>query len=367
LLARDLEGDPSAFQRGAAYDDWTAHQSRSEQAAEFEGRFGDSPPVERRGDPVGPEDLDALQPPLSAYEDAPKLVGKIGNLNLERIENPGQVTRLVERIADMVRVDNKALDRVSNEELKALATDLAVTPQQILRWKQGSIPSPAELYATRVIVHQGRQKIVALARRARGASDEELARFHNMVAAQSQIERQLAGMAAETGRALQQFNMIAKAGDLSDQAVKAYLKSAGDRETVEEMAEKLIDLAEDPAQAGRFIRDATRVRKRDMLNELWINSLLSGPRTHIVNGVSNAFIALWTLPEQALAASIGKLMGSADRAYIREVGERAAGMIQGAREGLTLASMCCALASQWTQSQRSRRRITARCQTSGVP
>jgi hypothetical protein len=66
----------------------------------------------------------------------------------------------------MVRVDNKALDRVSNEELKALATDLAVTPQQILRWKQGSIPSPAELYATRVIVHQGRQKIVALARAA---------------------------------------------------------------------------------------------------------------------------------------------------------------------------------------------------------
>jgi endonuclease YncB( thermonuclease family) len=336
LLARDLEGDPTALERGSAYDEWMAYQTRSEQAAEFHSRY-DLPPVERRGDPVGPADLDALQPPLSAYEDAPKLVGRIGNLNLERIENPAQVTRLVERIADMVKVDNKALERVSNEELKALATELAVTPQQILKWKQGSIPSAAELYATRVIVHQGRQKIVELAKRARGASDEELARFHNMVAAQSELERQLAGMAAETGRALQQFNMIAKAGDLSDQAVKAYLKSAGDRETVEEMAERLIDLAEDPANAGRFIRDATRVRKRDMLNELWINSLLSGPRTHIVNAVSNTFIALWTLPEQALAASIGKLMGSADRAYIREVGERAAGMIQGAREGLTLA------------------------------
>jgi endonuclease YncB( thermonuclease family) len=337
LLRRDLEGDPSALQRGGAYDEWAAHQAKSEEAAEFAGRYGDEPPVERRGDPIGSADLDALQPPLSAYEDAPKLVGKIGNLNLERIENPAQVTRLVERIADMVKVDNKALERVGNEELKALATELAVTPAQILKWKQGSIPSPAELYATRVIVHQGRQKIVELAKRARGASDDELARFHNMVAAQSQIERQLAGMAAETGRALQQFNMIAKAGDLSDQAVKAYLKSAGDRETVEEMAEKLIDLAENPAGSGRFLRDATRIRKRDMLNELWINSLLSGPRTHIVNGVSNTFIALWTLPEQALGAAIGRLMGTADRAYVREVGERAVGLIQGAREGLVLA------------------------------
>lgn len=337
LLRRDLEGDATALQRGGAYDEWMAHQAKAEEAAEFAGRYGDEPPVERRGEPVSPADLDALTPPLSAYEDAPRLVGKVGNLNLERVEKPEDVTRLVQRIADMVRVDNKALVRVGNEELKALASELAVTPERILKWKQGNIPSAAELYATRVIVHQGRQKIVALAKAARGASDEEIARFHNMVAAQSQIERQLAGMAAQTGRALQQFNMIAKAGDLRDQAIKAYLKGAGDRETVEEMAEKLIDLAEDPAAAGRFIRDAGRVRKRDMLNELWINSLLSGPRTHIVNGVSNAFIALWTLPEQALGASIGRLLGTTDRAYVQEVGYRAAGLIQGAREGLALA------------------------------
>jgi hypothetical protein len=75
-----------------------------------------------------------------------------------------------------------------------------------------------------------------------------------------------------------------------------------------------------------------KARKLDMLNALWINSLLSGPRTHIVNAVSNGFIRLWTLPEQALAATFGKMLGSADRAFIQEVGQRATGMIQGARE-----------------------------------
>jgi hypothetical protein len=38
LLRRDLEGDPSALQRGSAYDAWTAHQERAASKAEFEGR-----------------------------------------------------------------------------------------------------------------------------------------------------------------------------------------------------------------------------------------------------------------------------------------------------------------------------------------
>jgi hypothetical protein len=75
-------------------------------------------------------------------------------------------------------------------------------------------------------------------------------------------------------------------------------------------------------------------RWRDKFNELWINSLLSGPRTHAVNMIGNALTTALSFPETALAAGIGKLTRSADRAYFREVGARAVGMADASLDAL---------------------------------
>jgi hypothetical protein len=69
LLRRSLEGDPSAFERGAAFDAWTAHHEAEAQRAEFAGRFPDGPPVERTGAPATLEDIRANEPPATSYED----------------------------------------------------------------------------------------------------------------------------------------------------------------------------------------------------------------------------------------------------------------------------------------------------------
>jgi endonuclease YncB( thermonuclease family) len=326
----------------------TFHPDDADEVARFEAAAGERARVERAaedgspladdvGQPIAREDLDTLEPPASAYEDAPRLVGRVGNLNLERVENPEEVTRLVQRVREMVQVDNRALDRVTNEELKALARDLNMTPEKILARRGGRPPDAAEAYATRVIVHQGRQKLAQMARKARGATDEDLARFHNMVEAQVALERQLAGEAAAAGRVVQQFNALVRGSDDTDQAIKAYLRAAGSREHVEDIAEKIIQLSEDPAKVGRFVAGAVRTRKRDMLNELYINSLLSGPQTHIVNMTSNTAVTLWALPEHALTAIIGRAVGTTDRARLGELSGRIVGMIEGARAGFGLA------------------------------
>lgn len=301
-------------------------------------RQSGTPLAEDIGEPIAQDDLAKLTPPDSAYEDAPRMVGKVGNLNLERVDNPEEVSRLVQHIRNTVpEIDEARGATVTNEELKNLARDLNVTPERILSWNKGSLPSPAEVFASRVIVHQGRQKIKDLARRARGASDEELAKFHNVVMKQAALERQLAGMAADAGRLLQQFNAVASAGDLSDQAIKAYLRGAGGRENVEDIADKLVDLVENPQAAGEFISKLPKATTMEKLNEFWINSLLSGIPTHLVNFGGNGLMALLTLPEEAIIAGVGKLTRSADRAHLREVGVRAWGMMQGAREGLRAA------------------------------
>ena len=147
----------------------------------------------------------------------------------------------------------------------------------------------------------------------------------------------MTGATAEAGRALQQFKMLAKAGDARGAAVKSYLKGLGGRESIEDAARAIVDLIEDPAQANHFMREGLKPTWKDKFNELWINSLLSGPKTHVVNFVGNALTSIYSLPEQALTAGIGKALGSADRSYLGEVGARVTGLANASVEGLARA------------------------------
>jgi hypothetical protein len=226
---------------------------------------------------------------------------------------------------------------IKQEETRRLADELGLRPEDVLQRRHGQALNAEQMYATRVLAQKSRQVVADLAKRAVGGSDEDLAQFRNAWMRHVAIEEQVAGATAEVGRALSQFRMLARGGDAKGAAVKAYLNGGGGRETVEDAARKIVDLMEDPAQQSRFMRDTAKVRTRDKINEYWVNSLLSGPRTHIVNAASNTLTALYTLPEQALTAGIGRMLGTEDRALMREVGARAAGMIQGARDGLTLA------------------------------
>src|SRR5690606_26713712 len=76
----------------------------------------------------------------------------------------------------------------------------------------------------------------------------------------------------------------------------------------------------------------------DKLAELYINNILSGPQTHIVNAIGNTMTALSQIPENALAAGFGGIRratsrNEVDRVMAGEVGARAFGLIQGTKEG----------------------------------
>ncbi len=297
-----------------------------------------SPIYEDIGQEITFDDLDARSPPASAYEDAPRLTGKLGNINLERLESPGDVARLIRQVQGKVGgFDEASRGVVTNQETRALADELGMTPEQLLRRRRGQALNAEQLYATRVLVQKSREVVARLAKASLGGSDEQVAQFRNAWMRHVALEEQVTAATAEVGRAMQSFKMLARSGDAKADAVRAYLRGGGGRETVEDAAKKLVDLMDDPAAANRFMRDGARVRKRDMFNELWVNSLLSGPKTHVVNAASNTFTALYTLPEQALTAGIGRVLGTKDRALFGEIGKRAVGMMEGAREGLTLA------------------------------
>lgn len=325
--------DPDDLEELANYEGARAQAQRIQQAAD-EG----SPLFEDIGQSITLDDLEANRAPIEAYEDRPRLMGKLGNINLAHLEKPQDVARLIGQIQQRVGGFSAASrGRVTNEETQRLAQEIGLRPEQLLTRRQGQALNAEQLYATRALVQKSRQVVANYAKKAVGGSDEDVAVFRNAWLRHVAIEEQVAGATSEAGRALQQFKMLAQAGDAKGDAVRAYLKGAGGRENIEGAAQAIVDLMEDPAKASQFMREAVKPRWRDKVNELWINSLLSGPKTHVVNFVGNAMTTFLSLPEQAMTAGIGTVLRSADRAYMGEVGARVAGMAENAVDALRAA------------------------------
>lgn len=321
---------PDDLNELADFEAASAERGRFEQAAN-EG----APLADERGTTINLDDLVRNTPPTSAYEDTPRLTGTVGNINLDRLEKPGDVAQLIDQVASRVGgFDAAARGKVTNEETQRLAQEMGVKPEQLLKRQQGQALNAEQLYASRALVQRSRETVVRLAKKAVGGSDDDLAAFRKAWLLHAALEEQIAGATAEAGRALQQFRMLASAKDASGDAVRAYLKGTGGTDSIKEAAQAIVDLSEDPAKANRFIAESVKPTWRDKFNELWVNSLLSGPRTHIVNFVGNAVTTAAMLPEQALTAGIGSLTRSADRTTIGEVSARLRGMVNGSLEGL---------------------------------
>jgi hypothetical protein len=89
-------------------------------------------------------------------------------------------------------------------------------------------------------------------------------------------------------------------------------------------------------QINNFANESLKATTSDVLLEIWINSLLSGPQTHAVNTFSNGLVSLFSDLETWVAAGIGSLHGG-NKISFREAVSYATGTLEGAFKGLKLA------------------------------
>jgi hypothetical protein len=168
------------------------------------------------------------------------------------------------------------------------------------------------------------------------ANDLQKADFMRAFNVHYAIQMQLAGAAAEAGRALNIFRRVAQADAISVSKVKDFLSAASlDKRVGPEALADAISSMESPAQVAAFVKQAKRATTWDMFVEAWINGLLSGPTTHAVNVTSNLLTSLWVIPERLLAAGISRIHGGEIR--MGEAAAQSFGLIQGFKDGLKLA------------------------------
>ena len=168
--------------------------------------------------------------------------------------------------------------------------------------------------ALRGVLRTKTEDVLKAQQTARGNdSTENLLRLQYALTEQAAIQESLHGVTAEAGRALRAYRMPVEealgSGDLPK--MEKLLRYMGGPEQAKQMAGALAKIdVDDPRAVNAFIRATMKPGVQDYITELFYNSILSGPKTHVVNTVSNAVQALLDPVERSAAAGVDVVLAN---------------------------------------------------------
>lgn len=254
------------------------------------------------------------------------------NINLNRLETTEEVEDIITAVAkaNPLEVNQARREVITQKETEALADDLGISVEDLLNRRQGVAPNAEEAVAARNILVASGENLIKLAEKAKNGGDEALMLFRRAMSQHQAIQLQVSGMTAEAGRALQSFRIMAKSSVEQEKAIKEALEASGGLDLNQELAKKLSQI-NDPAHLNRFVKNADKATKLEMVEEYWINALLSNPATHAMNIMSNASVVLSSVLERKVASTFGKEIKSG------EASAQILGIIEGAKDGMVLA------------------------------
>lgn len=268
--------------------------------------------------------------------------GKAVNINLKYLDAPEKVNQTIVDLANMMpeHVAAARRDVQTWDQTRRLAEELGLTPGDLLAREVGEGWNAESIYAARMMLATARDDVDKLAEKVntRTATPEDLIEFRQMLGTYAGIQQQIHGLAAEAGRALNQFKIAAQSGELRKRQLDAMLDTYGHAST-ERLAE-LWSVLDDPAQKAKFAKDANNAKTIDMVLEYWINALLSAPSTHAVNILGNTLTAMWGMGEKAAAIGVSQtrmLFGGQPGVAPTELAAEFWGLYRGSMDGFKLA------------------------------
>jgi hypothetical protein len=298
-----------------------------------------------------PEDLVPVEAPTataapeaaSVAEAAPATVpGEqiAGNINLANLNTTEDVKDYIRQAAKQngdFLAERRGVQtwEMTAEQARVLAED----PDKLLTKEIGSGWNAAEVDAIRQMLVDQATTVRKAARVAATGTDADKAAFiaesAKLAGLKNSVAPKAAAAAAEVGRALNIHARIKSAmgdaeaiSELLDQA-----KASGKLDMLLEGVNKLDN--QDAAAVAEFVTKSWAAQKSDKIVELWINALLSGPKTHVANILSNTLVSAWAVPEHMLSVGISKLTGSGMSAS--EIPAHIFGTLEGAVDGIKAA------------------------------
>ena len=252
-------------------------------------------------------------------------------INFNRIKAPDDVKKMIQ---DMANTFSGAVKDSQRGERSHRMTKLSANQQDawklVMERRTGEAFNAEQSLAARQlwVTSANRLKEAAL-QSAIEPSEKNLYVFRKMAAIHNAVQKEVLGVRTETARALNSWNIPAGGNDRFAKNITKILEENGGREISQEMAEKVAKLA----QAGndhaleQFVMGSTLSRTREAIGQVWINSLLSNPTTHISNAISNFTSLLQTVTDRKVASYISQVLGTENGVAADEALHMAHGMI----------------------------------------
>ncbi len=266
-----------------------------------------------------------------------QIEGKDVGINFDRINTEDDVKTVLAKLTKLYKdqIDKARRGVRSREETAKAADALGMTAEDVLAIREGTAMNAEESLALRKFMVAGGTELKRLQTEYQTApTPENFTRFMKQFAVMGAALPKHGGVRAEAGRALNIFgeNVTGEAGFIEQ------MRSMYENVTAGTPPEKLVQMVaglEKPEQIAQFARALAKPGASDMLMELWINSLLSGPQTHSANILSNAITAVWGPIERSVAARMGTK--GAEQVVPGEALAMAYGSVQGFRDALRTA------------------------------
>ena len=206
-----------------------------------------------------------------------------------------------------------------------------------------------EIQAVRLTLKDKSERVWELAKALKDKRLQKLdttidkANLYRAMEEQKQMQAILTGLTAEAGRALRVFRQ--RLGKIDDvmrdyEGLEEFLAQAHSTQKWDDIVDLLVDVDFDnPQGLSKLLGKIDKPGWWDYIMEVYINSILSGISTQVVNAMSNAANVLISPIERGMAAGVERVVAPLQRRQVErffsEVPAEVSGILQGLPEGIS--------------------------------
>lgn len=250
-------------------------------------------------------------------------------IDVSQINTGEDVDAALARASDLIKgnLDGRAAATISFEAQKGLAADLGMTVEELLARKSGQAFNSEQALAARALLNQSAKNVVRLSKLAAERGGEPSLTAATTALAQHQaLQEKVAGITAESGRALGSFRI----SDESLPQVKiANILSKLPKAAQAKAAQLLSKIdPNDARQVNAFIEEIRPSSTADKIFEYYRNALLSSPKTVTVKAASEAAMMALEATKKVVAAGISRVKDPTPERFASEAWWYAKGAMQ---------------------------------------
>jgi hypothetical protein len=326
------------------------------------GRIAQEPgAVSESGSPVAGQapELAKAEGPVSQHESFgphTDVADKAGNIRLDLLNTSDDVKKIISQVAEENEGFQRVRGPVTDVQVAELAEAMGMDASYLSTRKMGEAWTAPQIVALRNLLIQSASDVRDLMKKAANGDEAALQAYAEAKTRHMMIQERVSSVTSEAGRALRAFRKNFSSGMEDAASLGDFLKKETGQTLYQLQREAQLGASlETPAQVSKFIHDSKKATVTDMVQEAWINALLSGPTTHVVNFIGNTLVAVNGLVETAATAGVGKVrsaLGSkGERVALGEAKAGLFGLLQGVQDGLKAAKYAFTHEEQYTRAQ----------------